>query len=781
MKLKCRFKVKPRGGAPYIVTTRSQKFITAKGPDLAAAKYYIQSSKRWIRGAFAAPRKGETFELRAGLVSQYAYERKEAIQKTIMSMTLGKDVSALFPDVLKNIATSDLDQKKLVYLYLMNYAKSHPDLCILAVNTFVQDSEDPNPLVRALAIRTMGCIRVDKMVDYMEEPLRKTLRDESPYVRKTAAICVAKLFDLNPTMCIENGFLDILKDMIGDANPMVVANSVTALAEITETAPETKALRVTPATLKKMLMALNECTEWGRVTLLTTLADYKTTDVTESEHICERVTPQFQHVNPSVVLAAVKVVFLHMKIINPDLTRQYLKKMAPPLVTLVASAPEVQYVALRNIDLLLQANPDILSKELRVFFCKYNDPPYVKLQKLEIMVRIANEKNVDQLLSELKEYALEVDMDFVRRAVKAIGQAAIKIESACEKCVNTLLDLIATKVNYVVQEAVVVIKDIFRKYPGYEGIIPTLCKYIDELDEPNARGALIWIVGEYAEKISNADEILAGFVEGFMEEFTQVQLQILTAVVKLFLKKPDNNQGLVQKILQAATADNDNPDIRDRAYVYWRLLSGDLQVAKNIILSEKPPITTTMSSLSPVLLQQLLSELSTLASVYHKPPEAFVGHGRFGADEIQRAALQEQRQDAAENPIAAVVAAANGGQPGSNAENLLDIDFDGAAPASAEAPIPVGSSGLEGLAGTPQRVASPSGAEAAGSSGMNDMMGLFDVNGSTSNGGAQNTNDLMNGFASLNFSGPSQPPPPQSQLQGENGGKKTNEDLLGMF
>jgi len=36
-----------------------------------------------------------------------------------MSMTLGKDVSSLFPDVLKNIATADLDQKKLVYLYLM--------------------------------------------------------------------------------------------------------------------------------------------------------------------------------------------------------------------------------------------------------------------------------------------------------------------------------------------------------------------------------------------------------------------------------------------------------------------------------------------------------------------------------------------------------------------------------------------------------------------------------------------------------------------------------------
>lgn len=573
-----------------------------------------------LRGAFAVPKKGETFELRAGLVSQYAYERKEAIQKTIMSMTLGKDVSALFPDVLKNIATTDLDQKKLVYLYLMyvhhcnktilltrhdrNYAKSHPDLCILAVNTFVQDSEDSNPLIRALAIRTMGCIRVDKMVDYMEEPLRKTLRDESPYVRKTAAICVAKLFDLNSSMCLENGFLETLQEMIGDPNPMVVANSVSALVEINETAPHTKALRVTPVTIKKMLMALNECTEWGRVTILTTLAEYQAQDVKESEHICERVAPQFQHVNASVVLAAVKVVFLHMKNISSDLKNQYTKKMAPPLgepelqlllikrlhctVTLVSSASEVQYVALRNIDLLLQAMPDILSKELRVFFCKYNDPPYVKLQKLEIMVRIANDKNINQLLAELKEYALEVDMDFVRRAVRAIGQVAIKIESATEKCVNTLLDLIATKVSYVVQEAIVVIKDIFRKHPGYEGIIPTLCKYIDELDEPNARGALIWIVGEYAEKISNADEILAGFVDGFMEEFTQTQLQILTAVVKLFLKKPEGHQGLVQTILQSATAENDNPDIRDRAYVYWRLLSGDLQVAKVFYLDFAP-------------------------------------------------------------------------------------------------------------------------------------------------------------------------------------------------
>jgi vesicle coat complex subunit len=53
--------------------------------------------------------------------------------------------------------------------------------------------------------------------------------------------------------------------------------------------------------------------------------------------------------------------------------------------------------------LILQKRPEVLSNEIRVFFCKYNDPPYVKMEKLEIMVKLCNDRNVDQLLSELKE------------------------------------------------------------------------------------------------------------------------------------------------------------------------------------------------------------------------------------------------------------------------------------------------------------------------------------------------------------------------------------------
>lgn len=48
--------------------------------------------------------------------------------------------------------------------------------------------------------------------------------------------------------------------------------------------------------------------------------------------------------------------------------------------------------------------PEILKNEMKVFFVKYNDPIYVKLEKLDIMIRLTNHSNIAQVLAELKEY-----------------------------------------------------------------------------------------------------------------------------------------------------------------------------------------------------------------------------------------------------------------------------------------------------------------------------------------------------------------------------------------
>ena len=93
-------------------------------------------------------------------------------------------------------------------------------------------------------------------------------------------------------------------------------------------------------------MALNECSEWGRIALLSTLARYKAQDVEESEHICERVLPQFQHVNAAVVLGAVKVIMIHMKNVQrEELLKQLTRKMAPPLGQLLHTRPGMKLIS----------------------------------------------------------------------------------------------------------------------------------------------------------------------------------------------------------------------------------------------------------------------------------------------------------------------------------------------------------------------------------------------------------------------------------------------------
>ena len=270
-----------------------------------------------------------------------------------------------------------------------------------------QDTQDPNPLIRALAVRTMGCIRVDKIVEYLCEPLRKCLKDEDPYVRKTAAVCVAKLYDINGELVEDQGFLDMVYDLLGDSNPMVVSNAVAALAEISETSETAqRVFQINTSTLQKMLAALNECTEWGQVFILDSLALYNPAAASEAESIIERVTPRLQHANSAVVLSAIKVMIKYMDLITSQETLKALyKKMAPPLVTLLSSEPEIQYVALRNINLIVQKRPTILAHEIKVFFCKYNDPIYVKMEKLEIMIKLASERNVDQARTHIYMHA----------------------------------------------------------------------------------------------------------------------------------------------------------------------------------------------------------------------------------------------------------------------------------------------------------------------------------------------------------------------------------------
>lgn len=83
----------------------------------------------------------------------------------------------------------------------------------------------------------------------------------------------------------------------------------------------------------------------------------------------------------------------------------------------------------------------------------------------------------------------------------------------------------------------------------------------------------------------------------------------------------DKTKELVHKVLKCVTEDIDNPDLRDRGFMYWRMLAVNPIVAGQIVLAEKPPITTDSDRMDRGALDQLLLHTGTLGSIYHKNPE----------------------------------------------------------------------------------------------------------------------------------------------------------------
>jgi vesicle coat complex subunit len=176
---------------------------------------------------------------------------------------------------------------------------------------------------------------------------------------------------------------------------------------------------------------------------------------------------------------------------------------------------------------------------------------------LGIITANCGPSNAALVLDELAEYCNSVDVDFVRRSVKSIGEIAIKLETCANKCVDILVGLVEGKAGYAVEQSVIVLSDILRKFPGrFEGIISKVCQNLDQVKDPQARAAGIWILGEYSTLIEKVELILDPFLDTFGDESPLVQLQLISTIVKVFLTKPDETREQLEFVLTEATKVN---------------------------------------------------------------------------------------------------------------------------------------------------------------------------------------------------------------------------------
>nr|XP_049580258.1 AP-3 complex subunit beta-2 isoform X9 [Syngnathus scovelli] len=553
----------------------------------------------------------------------------EAMKRIVAMIARGKNASDLFPAVVKNVACKNIEVKKLVYVYLVRYAEEQQDLALLSISTFQRGLKDPNQLIRASALRVLSSIRVTIIVPIMMLAIKEAASDMSPYVRKTAAHAIPKLYSLDPEQ--KDQLIEVIEKLLADKTTLVAGSVVMAFEEV---CPER--IDLIHKNYRKLCNLLIDVEEWGQVVIINMLTRYARTQflnpninenlleegcdktfygsdgndedeedkdkgeaaalakrkpyVMDPDHrlLLRNTKPLLQSRNAAVVMAVAQLYF-HLA------PKAEVGVIAKALVRLLRSHSEVQYVVLQNVATMTIKRRGMFEPYLKSFYIRSTDPTQIKVLKLEVLTNLANETNISTILREFQTYIKSMDKDFVAATIQAIGRCATNIGEVRDTCLNGLVQLLSNRDELVVAESVVVIKKLLQMQPEkHSDIIKHMAKLTDNIQVPMARASILWLIGEYCEHVPKiAPDVLRKMAKSFTNEEDIVKLQILNLAAKLYLTNSKQTKLLTQYVLNLAKYDQ-NYDIRDRARFIRQLIvptekSGALsKYAKKLFLALKP-------------------------------------------------------------------------------------------------------------------------------------------------------------------------------------------------
>ncbi|KAJ8417941.1 hypothetical protein AAFF_G00227840 [Aldrovandia affinis] len=549
----------------------------------------------------------------------------DAMRRIVAMMARGKNASDLFPAVVKNVVSKNLEVKKLVYVYLVRYAEEQQDLALLSISTFQRGLKDPNQLIRASALRVLSSVRVTIIVPIMLLAIKEASSDMSPYVRKTAAHAIPKLYSLDPDQ--KDALIEVIEKLLTDKTTLVAGSVVMAFEEV---CPER--IELIHKNYRKLCNLLVDVEEWGQVVIINMLTRYARTqflnpnisesvleeggekafygsdtededdDVDDDDNserrpylmdpdhrlLLRNTKPLLQSRNTAVVMAVAQLYF-HLA------PKAEVGVIAKALVRLLRSHSEVQYVVLQNVATMSIKRRGMFEPYLKNFYIRSTDPTQIKLLKLEVLTNLASETNISIILREFQTYIKSVDRDSVAATIQAIGRCASSIGQVRDTCLTGLVLLLSNRDDLVVAESVVVIKKLLQIQPDkHSDIIKHMAKLIDTIQVPMARASILWLIGEYCEHVPQiAPDVLRKMAKSFTCEDDIVKLQIINLAAKLYLTNSKQTKLLTQYVLNLAKYDQ-SYDIRDRARFIRQLIvpnskSGALsKYAKKLFLALKP-------------------------------------------------------------------------------------------------------------------------------------------------------------------------------------------------
>lgn len=569
-------------------------------------------------------------------------------------MTVGKDMSSFFAEVSALISSTNVAVKRLTYCYLRQYSHMHPEKTVLQVGSFVKDTLNESPLMRGAAIRAMTSLEVGIMSDFVKAPLRRLLHDSDAYVRRNAVMGVLK------AICVSNALtnselLDRVVELLLDDSPSVVATAIIALQELSQRGIISDAQQHFTKAKHHFVKLLDTATEWPAFYILEALGASFTGEnvedaevfVLNNEEAIMRILPFTCFANSALVIAASKAICQFLRSCDRCLPQrdswEVRERFSPTVVRalvsqLNGSRYETRYVVLRNIQLLL-TTPFFshFLPHLSSFRLLYDDPLYIKLEKVRCLTSFAVEPfAAATVMAEVFCHTRSSSFELMQESIRSIGLMGSRVEAQAEAAVQCLESLVASGVQKVVDESVVVLFNLLKYYPNkFPSAVQTICGAIESIHSCEAKKAAVLLIGQCPTMVDDHVKTLRPFMDGFQSAPEALQLATLSTSAILYAtsseKTRETMKSNVVMILQDAVRSLSLP-LRDWALLYLRLLVCDA-VTANRLLADAALRTPKRLSAETMDMSYLLDGMGSLASIEHKPLDAEVDSDESGADD----------------------------------------------------------------------------------------------------------------------------------------------------
>ncbi|XP_070571129.1 AP-4 complex subunit beta-1-like [Ptychodera flava] len=530
-------------------------------------------------------------QLRNPAIQADPIQCQQTVRRIVALMTQGIDMSELFTDMVKCSATQDMVRKKLIYLYMSTYAEKKPDLALLAVNTLRKDCTDSNPMVRGLALRTMCSLRLPNLVEYTDQPLLDGLHDKSAYVRRTAVIGCAKIWHIAPNIVTEHSIVDQLYTMLRDKDPIVVTNCLTVLDEILH---RDGGVVINQNIAHYLLNRLYDFSDLGQARILQLLLKYKVESEEETFDIMNVIDACLKHTNGGVSGSAMALL-LQLTQDLPNILPDVCKRIKGPLLQLLSSGnSELCYTALQHVQLLISRVPNLFNSNYKKFFCRYNDVSYVKHKKIELLTQVCCEDNVKDIVNELSAYCTDVSESIARKSIEALGEIVKSKVNCSALCMERLIGLLDLQLDYVTSQVLVTVQSLLlldRNQTFINAVVSQLPNCATLVQDSKGKAAMVWLLGHYGQLLPDSPYLLEDMIDNIEEESsTSVKLHLTTATTKLFFSRPAECQDMLGKLLEYCIEVDSDIAVKERATMYYRLLSQDVQKAKEIVCSSQSAV-----------------------------------------------------------------------------------------------------------------------------------------------------------------------------------------------